>query len=54
MVNIPYPTVIVMIVTNDRGFNDGRCLHLCVYGPHGDSTNVHGFHDDRGFHDRWS
>ena len=50
MVNIPYSTVIVIIVINHRGFNGGHCLHLCVYGPHGDSTNVHGFHDCRGSH----
>jgi len=33
-----------MIVINDRGFNDGRGLYLCVYGSHADSTNVHGSH----------
>ena len=31
-------------------FNDDRCLHRSVCGPHGDSTNVHGFHDFRGSH----
>ncbi len=42
----------MMIVINDRGFNDGRGLYLCVYGPHADSTNVHDSHDGRGFHCR--
>jgi hypothetical protein len=50
MVKVPYSTVIVIIVINDRGFNDGPCLHLSFYGPHGDSTNVHGLHDCRGSH----
>ena len=41
-----------MIVINDLGFNDGRGLYRCVYGPHDDSTNVHGSHDGRCFHCR--